>query len=225
MKMKGKTVPVHEKLVIKILHDISSGLRACHDRGVVHLDMKTENVLIDASMAIKIADFGIALLLAKGEECRKCGRKISGTKGWMAPELAQRILTRKSDVYGCGLVMFHVCTIVQRAGKTKPFHTQEWDKYKDLHLTDNFNLDDFPITHNYRQDLKDLIAQMLDPDWTKRPSAADILDRIEDWPRFKNNFETAESVFTGLDNFKGIKIRTSSTNNTGHSNTFGTFTK
>jgi len=56
--------------------------------------MKTENVLIDASMAFKIGDFGVALLLAKGEECRKCEHKIRGTQGWMAPELAYQIFSR-----------------------------------------------------------------------------------------------------------------------------------
>ena len=87
-------MPVHEGLVIKILYELSSGLKACHERGVVHLDMKTENVLIDASMAFKIGDFGVALLLAKGEECRKCEHKIRGTQGWMAPELAYQIFSR-----------------------------------------------------------------------------------------------------------------------------------
>jgi len=119
-----------------------------------------------------------------------------------------------------------VCTIVQRAEKTKPFHTEEWDIFKDLQLSDNFNLDDFPITHSYRQDLKDLIAEMLDPDWTKRPSAADIVALIENWPRFENDFEHAESIFTGHDHFEGIRIRTSRTpKSSHHSNTFGTFTK
>jgi len=130
--------------------------------------------LIDANMAIKVADFGIALLVAKDEDGKKCEHKIKGTRGWMAPEAAEKnILTSKSDVYGCGLVMFHVCTIVQRVEKTKPYHTEEWAIRNEFKLTGNkFNVDDLPITHAYRQDLKDLIAEMLDPDWTKRPSAA-----------------------------------------------------
>ena len=118
--------------------------------------------------------------------------------------------------------MFHVCTIVQRAEKAKPFHTKEWDVNHELQLTDNFNVGDFPITYAYRQDLKDLIAEMLQPDWNKRPSAAVILEQISEWSRFENNFEQAESMFTIFENFKGIKIRTS---NTDHHDTFGTFTR
>jgi len=94
--------------------------------------------------------------------------------------------------------------------------------HHNLHLTDNFNEDDFPITSEYQPELKDLIASMLQPDWNKRPSAAAILEQIETWPRYENDFEQAESMFTFLENFKGISIRTSQTD---HYNTFGSFTK
>ena len=141
----------------------------------------------------------------------------------MSPEAARdNILTVKSDIFGLGLVMFHVCTIVQRAEKAKPFHTKEWDVDHELQLTDNFNVDDFPITYDYRLDLKNLIAEMLQPDWNKRPSAAVILERISEWPRFENNLEQAESMFSFSDNFKGIQIGTSKTD---HHDIFGTFTK
>jgi len=216
-------VQVPEQLAVKILHDLASALKVCHERGIVHLDMKTENVLVSASMAMVLTDFGIALLVPEGEDGQKCEQKIKGTSSWMAPEAAKdNILTVKSDIFGLGLVMFHVCTIVQRAEKAKPFHTKEWDVDHELQLTDNFNLGDFPITYAYRLDLKDLIAEMLQPDWNKRPSAAVILEQISEWSRFENNFEQAESMFTIFENFKGIKIRTS---NTDHHDTFGTFTR
>ena len=174
-------------------------------------------------MAMILADFGIALLLPEGEDGQKCEQKIKGTPSWMAPEAAKdNILTVKSDIFGLGLAMFHVCTIVQRAEKAKPYHTKEWDIEYDLKLNDNFNVDDFPITYAYRQDLKDLIAEMLQPDWNKRPSAAVILEQISEWSRFENNFEQAESMFTFFENFEGIKIRTS---NTDHHDTFGAYTK
>ena len=67
-------------------------------------------------MAMILADFGIALLVAEGEDGKECEHKIKGTLNWMAPEAAKKnILTIKSDLFGLGMVMFHVCTIVQRA--------------------------------------------------------------------------------------------------------------
>lgn len=163
-------------------------------------------------MAVKLADFGIAMFVDKdGEECKD---KIRGTDGWRSPETdrKKKILTRKSDIFSLGAVLYHVCTTVQRAELKKPYDTQEWDLKHNLYLTHRFDPQDFPIDHDYRADLKELIAAMMHPDWTQRPSAAEILARIEDWPRFKNDFEKAESVFTFLENFEGIQIRTSNTN-------------
>lgn len=72
---------------------------AIHERGVVHLDMKLDNVLVDASGVMKIADFGIAMLVDEDEDGMEIKEKIKGTPVFMAPEAVDKILSKKSDVY------------------------------------------------------------------------------------------------------------------------------
>ena len=108
-----------EKLVIKILHDLCSGLQECHRHGILHGDIKTDNCLIDKTMNFKLADFGISLLVDEDGQLSLEG--IRGSKGWMAPETMDRILTKASDIFGLGAVIYSVCTIVQRKNKTPPY--------------------------------------------------------------------------------------------------------
>jgi hypothetical protein len=58
-----------------------------------------------------------------------------------------------------------------------------WETEKNLNFTDCYNPEEFPIDHAYRPELKQLIVDMLNPDWKKRPTAAQILTTIKDWPR------------------------------------------
>lgn len=160
--------------------------------------MKCDNVLISASGAMKIADFGIAMLVENDKDGAKVKDKIRGTPVFMAPEASVgQILTKSSDVYGLALIMYFVTTIIQRAEKTRPYDCEGWKSGRqDLELGREFNLVNFPINHNYRPELKELIVQMMRSDFKKRPSAADILEEIKDWPRLRNNFKQAESNFS-----------------------------
>jgi len=47
-----------------------------------------------------------------------------------------------------------------------------WETEKNLNFTDCYNPEEFPIDHAYRSELKQLIVDMLNPDWKKRPSTA-----------------------------------------------------
>ena len=103
--------------------------------------MKLENVLIDASGAMKVADFGISMLVEDDKDGEKISEKIGGTPVFMSPEAADQILTKSSDVYGLGLIMYFACTTVQRAEKTEPYNCEGWKSgRKDLELGREFNL-------------------------------------------------------------------------------------
>jgi len=98
----------------KIFLDIAHGLVALHDSGVVHGDIKSENVLIFENEGIyqaKICDFGFAVLLVdiKGEKARLLG----GTSPWTAPEFRRELpyphhFLKLTDVYSLGLLIWRV---------------------------------------------------------------------------------------------------------------------
>ncbi|KAL4284107.1 hypothetical protein GQ457_16G029060 [Hibiscus cannabinus] len=72
------------KIVIQIALDLSRGLSYLHSRKIVHRDVKTENMLLDAQRNLKIADFGVARVEAQNPQ-DMTGE--TGTLGYMAPEV------------------------------------------------------------------------------------------------------------------------------------------
>jgi serine/threonine protein kinase len=88
--------------------DVARGLAYLHSKRVVHLDLKSANILLSRTGAAKIADVGMARVLNKS-----CLSALSGmgTFAWSAPEvLAGRRCTEKVDVYSWGVVLWEVCT-------------------------------------------------------------------------------------------------------------------
>ncbi len=92
---------------IGIARQMSLGLAAAHDEGVLHRDLKPGNVMIDDRGVVRITDFGLATTAASvsGALARE------GTPFYMAPEqLAGGEVTAQSDMYALGLVLFEVFT-------------------------------------------------------------------------------------------------------------------
>ena len=96
---------------LEMARQISAGLAAAHERGVIHRDLKPANVMLDGAGKVRITDFGLAG--ATGETVR------AGTPAYMAPEqLAGSEVTAQSDIYALGLVLYELFT-GQRAIEAK----------------------------------------------------------------------------------------------------------
>ncbi len=97
---------------IIIAHDIALGLGAAHRRGIVHRDVKPQNVLVGIDGSIKLTDFGIVSLYtdANAERLTTSGMTL-GTVQYFAPEQAQgEIVSPAADVYALGIVMYEMLT-------------------------------------------------------------------------------------------------------------------
>ncbi|RLN00041.1 serine/threonine-protein kinase HT1-like [Panicum miliaceum] len=104
-KLERKTLPMEK--VISIALDIARGLEYIHLQGIVHRDVKPENILFDGEFCAKVVDFGVA---CEEAHCNLLGDD-PGTYRWMAPEMYKhKPYGRKVDVYSFGLVLWELVT-------------------------------------------------------------------------------------------------------------------
>nr|CAD1823957.1 unnamed protein product [Ananas comosus var. bracteatus] len=94
------------KVVIQLALDLARGLSYLHSKKIVHRDVKTENMLLDKSRTVKIADFGVARVEASNPH-DMTGE--TGTLGYMAPEVLNgSAYNRKCDVYSFGICLWEI---------------------------------------------------------------------------------------------------------------------
>ena len=109
--LRGRGVLDVDRSVI-IAHDVALGLGAAHRRGIVHRDVKPQNILVGRDGSIKLTDFGIASVYKdiNAERLTTTGMTL-GTVQYYAPEQAQgEIVSPAADVYALGIVMYEMLT-------------------------------------------------------------------------------------------------------------------
>ncbi|KAH1114048.1 hypothetical protein J1N35_007426 [Gossypium stocksii] len=108
---KGHT-PLSWIMRVQIALDAARGLEYIHEHTkthYVHRDIKSSNILLDASFRAKISDFGLSKLVGKTNDEEATATKVVGTFGYLAPEyLSDGLASSKSDVYAFGVVLFEI---------------------------------------------------------------------------------------------------------------------
>lgn len=106
IKEKGQMTP---KVAVQIAIRILAALQHAHKNGIIHRDIKPQNILVHADGHIKVADFGIARM-ADSSTLTK-GDNVMGSVHYFSPEQASgRAATEQSDLYSVGVVLYEMLT-------------------------------------------------------------------------------------------------------------------
>lgn len=109
---------------LAIVPQICEALQFAHDEGVVHRDIKPENILIDKRGRVKVADFGLAKLVAPSprDVTITATRQVMGTPRYMAPEQMEgsHQVDHRADIYSLGVVFYEMLTGEIPAGHFEP---------------------------------------------------------------------------------------------------------
>jgi serine/threonine-protein kinase len=175
--------PLPQNRLVDIISQVLNGLHEAHSQGVIHQDVKPDNILVERLRTggdlVKIADFGIARL--RGEE-GQAGEQpvICGTPEYMAPEqIRGQPVDPRTDVYAAGVVLYEMLTSV------RPFDGGQTEVLRS-------HLNDEPIRPHVRR-----------PDLALSPAIEDVLmralakkpeERFESAVEFRAELEACTSL-------------------------------
>ncbi|MFH1227847.1 MAG: serine/threonine-protein kinase [Planctomycetota bacterium] len=107
LKAQGR-MPIAE--AARIIRDTAKALNVAHKKGVVHRDVKPENIMVTYDGEVKLMDFGLARVLDVASNLSQPG-DILGTPHYMAPEQAQSMpVDGRADIYSLGVVYYYMVT-------------------------------------------------------------------------------------------------------------------
>ena len=96
-------------VALRIAKQVCAGLAAAHEVGVIHRDIKPQNIIIEPTGGLKIMDFGIARLTE--DRGMTAAGTVIGTPDYMSPEQARGLsLDFRSDIYSTGIVLYEMFT-------------------------------------------------------------------------------------------------------------------
>lgn len=180
--------------LLKILWQVASGITDIHSAGLIHRDIKPNNMKLDAEGILKIFDFGLARNI--GREAKTVGFK--GTIGFSAPEqfkIDEVSFTSAIDVYAFGATALYLAT--------QDLPKELKAKIPPLPLPDNaFNCE---LLNDYPQ-LITLFEKCLSTDPANRPTMEDVRDEISKYLLFDKH--QALAVINGVPHILNFKART-----------------
>jgi Tol biopolymer transport system component len=108
--LREKMGSISAKQAIDIGVQIADGLAAAHEKGIVHRDVKPENVMVRRDGIAQIMDFGLAKLRGNVSRLTREGSTV-GTAGYMSPEQVQgQEVDHRSDIFSLGVVLYELFT-------------------------------------------------------------------------------------------------------------------
>ena len=179
----GESLPI--KKVIEIAIQICEGLAAAHEKGIVHRDIKSDNIMITPKGLVKIMDFGLAKV--KGStKLTQIGSTL-GTAAYMSPEQARgEDVDKRSDLFSLGVVIYELFS------RKLPFRGE----HQAALMYSLVNEDPQPLARfneNVSPEIERMLSKCLAKDVEERYQSAD--DLLADLRRERKNIEYANADY------------------------------
>lgn len=166
------SAPASSEDVRVALRQLARGVHALHSAGLLHLDIKPSNVLVDDSGRVVILDFGLTQTIAT--QTSRGIREVAGTPAWMAPEQYSGVnVGPAADWYAVGLILYRVLTGISAfpAG--------------DIAVISHAKRTDLPdppaaLVPEIPRELSDLTMALLSIDPSLRPTGPEVLAILDD---------------------------------------------
>ena len=180
------------------INDIASGLSYLHGKGLVHLDLKPGNILINESGVLQLADFGLSKLLSN-----KSG---AGTCGYMAPEVLRKDYTVRTanDIYSLGIILWQLCS--QSKLPWSNWSEEEFSRK----ILEGYH-PSLDRVKDYFHCIKDLIKSCLQNEYDKRPDISLVVQEIKKLPSVSLIQEEKKSDETSSKDDESLPTATYST--------------
>ncbi|XP_058208678.1 G-type lectin S-receptor-like serine/threonine-protein kinase SD2-5 [Rhododendron vialii] len=171
----------------KITLQIAKGLAYLHEecrQRIIHLDIKPQNILLDANFNAKISDFGLSKLVDRDDS--QVLITLRGTPGYIAPECGHSNITIKVDIYSFGIVLLEIVTGRRnldgpRSESSKHLLSLMQKKAREdqlLDIVENLN-EEMPENREEMLRMIRIAAWCLQNDPTKRPLMSTVVKVLE----------------------------------------------
>jgi tRNA A-37 threonylcarbamoyl transferase component Bud32 len=174
---------VHRMLQAEMMLDAAVGMIYLHERGIIHRDLKSLNLLVDRDWRVHVADFGLSKIQSKGAHLVSA----STTGYWAAPEtMTASQVTNKSDVFSFGIILWELFGLELYPG-LHPLRASYLAAFEGLRP---------PIPLTCLQPLRVLIQDCWAQNPEERPTFAEITGRLREWKDWDSH-DRAESTASG----------------------------
>ncbi|CAG8753973.1 6841_t:CDS:2, partial [Funneliformis caledonium] len=175
VNIQKKSTPFPEEKMRLYFREMVLGFEYLHENGIVHRDIKPDNLLLSKDGVLKIVDFGVSEIFIKGNDKLK---KSAGSPAFMAPELCvahhDEISGQAADIWSMGVTLYCLA-----------FGQLPFRKENILDMYESIKHDEFEIPEGTDPDLADLLKKILEKDPNKRITMLEI--REHPWVTERGN--------------------------------------
>ena len=206
--IKNPRIPI--ETIVHIAKQIAAGLSHAHQNGIIHRDIKPQNILMNENLTCKITDFGIAR--AYGDTTLTQTNQMLGTVYYLSPEQARgNVATAQSDIYSLGILIFEMIT-----GQI-PFKGESAVAIALKHLQE-----ELPDIDKYRENVPQSVKNIVLKATMKNPNERYISSKelFEDLSTVLNPERLYENKYTGfkipvepVNNYNKTQYHDNSSNN------------